>query len=57
MLGHRCHLELFVKVEEDWRNKEQLLDEYGLSGALSQVNKKKSRGWHALDVELEAAGA
>src|SRR5215470_2021782 len=20
LLGHRCHLELFVKVEEDWRN-------------------------------------
>jgi GTP-binding protein Era len=32
LLGHRCHLELFVKVEKDWRNKEQLLDEYGLSG-------------------------
>jgi len=32
LLGHRCHLELFVKVEEDWRNKQQLLDEYGLSG-------------------------
>jgi GTPase len=32
LLGHRVHLELFVKVEEDWRNKEQLLDEYGLSG-------------------------
>jgi GTPase len=32
LLGHRCHLELFVKVEEDWRNKEQLLDEFGLSG-------------------------
>jgi GTPase len=32
LLDHRCHLELFVKVEEDWRNKEQLLDEYGLSG-------------------------
>ena len=31
LLGHRCHLELFVKVEEDWRNKDQLLDEYGLS--------------------------
>lgn len=31
LLGHRCHLELFVKVEEDWRNKEQLLDEYGLN--------------------------
>jgi GTP-binding protein Era len=31
LLGHRCHLELFVKVEEDWRNRDQLLDEYGLS--------------------------
>ena len=30
MLGHRVHLELFVKVEEDWRNREQLLDEMGL---------------------------
>jgi len=32
LVGHRVHLELFVKVEEDWRNKDQLLDEYGLSG-------------------------
>lgn len=32
LLGHRVHLELFVKVEEDWRNKDQLLDEFGLSG-------------------------
>lgn len=31
LLGHRVHLELFVKVEEDWRNKEGLLDEMGLS--------------------------
>jgi len=31
LLGHRCHLELFVKVEEDWRNREQLLDEFGLT--------------------------
>ncbi len=31
LMGHRVHLELFVKVEEDWRNREQLLDEYGLS--------------------------
>lgn len=30
LLDHRCHLELFVKVEEDWRNKDQLLDEFGL---------------------------
>jgi GTP-binding protein Era len=32
LLGHSCHLELFVKVEEDWRNKDQLLDEFGLGG-------------------------
>jgi GTP-binding protein Era len=32
LLGHRCHLELFVKVEEDWRNKEHLLDEMGIGG-------------------------
>jgi GTPase len=31
LIGHRVHLELFVKVEEDWRNKEQLLNEYGLN--------------------------
>jgi GTP-binding protein Era len=31
LLGHRCHLELFVKVEEDWRNRAQLLDEFGLN--------------------------
>lgn len=31
LLGHKVHLELFVKVEEDWRNKNQLLDEYGLT--------------------------
>jgi GTP-binding protein Era len=32
LVGHRVHLELFVKVEEDWRNREHLLDEFGLSG-------------------------
>ena len=32
LLGHRVHLELFVKVEEDWRNKDNLLDEFGLGG-------------------------
>src|SRR5262245_58390140 len=31
LLGHRVHLELFVKVEEDWRNQEALLDEMGLA--------------------------
>src|SRR5438270_3408856 len=30
LLGHRCHLELFVKVEEDWRDKEHLLDQLGV---------------------------
>src|SRR5438094_8603207 len=30
MLGHRCHLELFVKVEEDWRDKDRLLDQLGV---------------------------
>jgi GTPase len=30
LLGHRCHLELFVKVEEEWRNKDHLLDEMGI---------------------------
>ena len=31
LVGHRVHLELFVKVEEDWRNREQLLNEFGLN--------------------------
>jgi GTP-binding protein Era len=31
MLGHRCHLELFVKVEEDWRDRQHLLDEMGIA--------------------------
>jgi GTP-binding protein Era len=30
LLGHRCHLELFVKVEDEWRNKEHLLNEMGI---------------------------
>jgi len=30
MLGHRCHLELFVKVEKDWRDKQHLLDDMGI---------------------------
>jgi len=32
LLGHRVHLELFVKVEEDWRDKVNLLDDMGISG-------------------------
>jgi len=31
MLDHRCHLELFVKVEEDWRDHQHLLDEMGIA--------------------------
>jgi len=30
LVGHRVHLELFVKVEEDWRNRDALLDEMGM---------------------------
>jgi GTP-binding protein Era len=30
LIGHRCHLELFVKVEKDWRDKQNLLDEMGI---------------------------
>jgi len=30
LLNHRVHLELFVKVEEDWRNSNHLLDEFGI---------------------------
>jgi GTP-binding protein Era len=30
LLGHRCHLELFVKVEADWREREHVLDELGI---------------------------
>ena len=31
MIGHRCHLELFVKVEEDWRDQQRLLNEMGIT--------------------------
>ncbi len=30
LIGHQCHLELFVKVESDWRDKTGLLDEMGI---------------------------
>jgi GTPase len=30
LLGKRCHLQLFVKVEAEWRNKEGLLDSLGI---------------------------
>jgi GTP-binding protein Era len=31
LLGHRCYLELFVKVEADWRERELVLDELGIT--------------------------
>lgn len=31
MIGHRCHLELFVKVEENWRDQQRLLNEMGIT--------------------------
>ena len=31
LLGHRCHLELFVKIEADWRDRPQLLEDMGVS--------------------------
>jgi GTP-binding protein Era len=30
LLGHRCHLELFVKVEKDWRDRQNLLNDMGI---------------------------
>jgi GTP-binding protein Era len=30
LLGHRCHLELFVKVEENWRERGHVLDDLGI---------------------------
>ena len=30
LLGHRCHLELFVKVEAAWRDREGVLDSLGI---------------------------
>ena len=32
LLGHRVHLELFVRVQEDWRNSGRVLDEIGIGG-------------------------
>ena len=32
LIGHRVHLELFVKVEEEWRNRANLLDDMGIGG-------------------------
>ena len=33
LLGRHVHLQLFVKVVEDWRNKERELDEIGVTAA------------------------
>jgi GTP-binding protein Era len=30
LIGKRCHLQLFVKVEAGWRDKTGLLDELGI---------------------------
>src|SRR5437762_5819904 len=30
LLGHRCHLQLFVKVEADWRDRPDLLEDLGI---------------------------
>jgi GTP-binding protein Era len=32
LVGHRVYLELFVRVQENWRNSERALDEIGISG-------------------------
>jgi GTPase len=32
LLGHRVHLQLFVRVEEDWRNSARALEEIGIRG-------------------------
>ena len=32
LVGHKIYLELFVRVEEGWRNSERALDEIGISG-------------------------
>ena len=31
LVGHKVYLELFVRVEEDWRNSERALDEIGIT--------------------------
>jgi GTP-binding protein Era len=32
LVGHRVYLELFVRVQENWRNSERALDDIGISG-------------------------
>ncbi len=32
LIGHRCHLELFVKVETGWRDRTNVLDSLGIQG-------------------------
>jgi GTP-binding protein Era len=36
LIGHRCHLELFVKVEKDWRDKEHMLDGMGINEGMRE---------------------
>lgn len=36
IIGHRCHLELFVKVEKDWRDKEHMLDGMGINEGMRE---------------------
>jgi GTPase len=43
LVGHRVHLELFVKVEEDWRNSPRALSEMGIE-AREQKGEKGKRG-------------
>jgi GTP-binding protein Era len=35
LVGHRVHLELFVRVQADWRNSERVLDDIGISSRKS----------------------
>jgi GTP-binding protein Era len=39
LIGHRCHLELFVKVEADWRDKEHMLDDMGVKKGMTEGMK------------------
>jgi len=41
MLGHRCHLELFVKVEYNWRDREHLLDDLGIRSIVHGIRRSK----------------
>ena len=34
LLGRKVYLELFVRVEDEWRNHDHLISEYGYGGAV-----------------------